>query len=242
MTQRTNPASNTPSRRRFLRHAVAGAGATAAAALGGKSTGAAPAADQDSTRAIAPIRVPAEFAASTSAAPKPFAFPMTGAQVFARACKEEGVAALFACPGNYPVIHAIASAGIPAFGGRHEGSMAHAADAFIRVTGELAATSGTEGPGFTDMICAIACANAARTPLLVLASNMSMFNEDTEAGIQLGEVLQEALALALPTRVVCADTEACDKRTDALLTPARAESPFSVLMGFVPGRGGKAES
>ena len=27
---------------------------------------------------------------------------MTGAQVFARACKEEGVAALFACPGNYP--------------------------------------------------------------------------------------------------------------------------------------------
>jgi thiamine pyrophosphate-dependent acetolactate synthase large subunit-like protein len=36
------------------------------------------------------------------------------------------------------------------------------------------------------MICAIACANAARTPLLVLASNMSMYQEDTEAGIQLG--------------------------------------------------------
>ena len=111
---------------------------------------------------------------------------MTGAQVFARACKEEGVAALFACPGNYPVIHALASAGIPAYGGRHEGSMAHAADAFIRVTGEIAVASGTEGPGFTDMICAIACANAARTPLLVVASNMSIGMEDTEAGIQLG--------------------------------------------------------
>ena len=36
------------------------------------------------------------------------------------------------------------------------------------------------------MICAIACANAARTPLLVLASNMAIFQEDTEAGIQLG--------------------------------------------------------
>ena len=36
------------------------------------------------------------------------------------------------------------------------------------------------------MICAIAGANAARTPLLVLASNMSMAQEDTEAGIQLG--------------------------------------------------------
>src|SRR4029450_6603416 len=64
--------------------------------------------------------------------------------------------------------------------------MAHAADAFIRSTGEIAVCSGTEGPGFTDMICAIACANAARTPLLVLASNMSIYQEDTEAGIQLG--------------------------------------------------------
>jgi thiamine pyrophosphate-dependent acetolactate synthase large subunit-like protein len=80
----------------------------------------------------------------------------------------------------------MASAGIPAFGGRHEGSMAHAADAFIRVTGEIAVASGTEGPGFTDMICAIACANAARTPLLIVASNMSIGAEDTEGGIQLG--------------------------------------------------------
>ena len=135
---------------------------------------------------MAPIRVPAEFAAAANAAPLTFSFPMTGAQVFARACKEEGVAALFACPGNYPIIHAIASCGIPAYGGRHEGSMAHAADAFIRVTGEIAVASGTEGPGLTDMTCAIACANAARTPLLVVASNMSIGAEDTEAGIQLG--------------------------------------------------------
>jgi thiamine pyrophosphate-dependent acetolactate synthase large subunit-like protein len=110
---------------------------------------------------------------------------MTGAQVFARACREEGVAALFCCPGNYGVIHAIAGTGIPTYSGRHEGSMTHAADAFIRVTGEIAIASGTEGPGFTDMICGIACANAARTPLLVVASNMALFQEDTEAGIQL---------------------------------------------------------
>ena len=94
---------------------------------------------------------------------------MTGAQVFARVCKEEGLAALFCCPGNYNVVNAIAQEGIPTYSGRHEGSMCHAADAFIRVTGEVAAASGTEGPGFTDMICAIAAANAARSPLLVLA-------------------------------------------------------------------------
>ena len=126
------------------------------------------------------------MAAATGVRGRDYTFPMTGAEVFAKACKGEGVGALFCCPGNYTVIHALASAGIPAFGGRHEGSMAHAADAFIRSTGELAIASGTEGPGFTDMICAIACANAARTPLLVVASNMAMGQEDTEAGIQLG--------------------------------------------------------
>ena len=174
-------------RRSFLQKAIAGAGATAAAALGSPTR-----AQQGSQNLpasasnVPPIRVPAEFAAAANAAPVTFSFPMTGAQVFARACKEEGVAALFACPGNYPIIHAIASSGIPAYGGRHEGSMAHAADAFIRVSGEIAVASGTEGPGFTDMICAIACANAARTPLLVVASNMSIGAEDTEGGIQLG--------------------------------------------------------
>jgi acetolactate synthase-1/2/3 large subunit len=166
---------------------VTGAGATAALgtatlAAGGGSA----AANADAASPGSGIRVPPEFAEASKVPVTPPEFPMTGAQVFARACKEEGVAALFTCPGNYSVVHAIAAAGIPAFGGRHEGSMAHAADAFIRITGELAMASGTEGPGFTDMICAIAAANAARTPLLVLASNMALSQEDTEAGIQLG--------------------------------------------------------
>ena len=164
------------SRRNFLRKTVTGAGATAAVAAAGQAV-----------RAADPsVTIPAEFGAAAAAAPRPLEFPMSGAEVFARACKDEGVAALFCCPGNYNIVHALASAGVPAYGGRHEGSMAHAADAFIRVAGEIAVCSGTEGPGFTDMICAIACANAARTPLLVVASNMSLNQEDTEAGIQLG--------------------------------------------------------
>jgi thiamine pyrophosphate-dependent acetolactate synthase large subunit-like protein len=164
------------SRRNFLRKTVTGAGATAAVAVAGQTAHAADPA----------VTIPSEFAAASSTAPRRLEFPMTGAEVFARACKEEGVAALFCCPGNYNVVHALAATGVPSFGGRHEGSMAHAADAFIRVTGEIAISSGTEGPGFTDMICAIACANAARTPMLVVASNMSLNQEDTEAGIQLG--------------------------------------------------------
>lgn len=180
MKRRDAPRSVT--RRHFLKDTVTGAAATAALAGGTASAQSAP----GESGGGAGIKIPSEFGAAATAKGKDYTFPMSGAEVFAKACKDEGVAALFCCPGNYTVIHALASAGIPAYGGRHEGSMAHAADAFIRSTGELAVASGTEGPGFTDMICAIAAANAARTPLLVVASNMAIAQEDTEAGIQLG--------------------------------------------------------
>ncbi len=164
------------SRRKFMTKAMAGA--TAATVLGAGEAVAAP--DEHA------IKIPDEFALAEKIAPTKAVFPMSGAQVFARVCKEEGLAALFSCPGNYSIVNAIAQEGIPTYSGRHEGAMAHAADGFCRVTGEVAAASGTEGPGFTDMINAIAAANAARSPVLVLASNMTIRNEDTEAGIQLG--------------------------------------------------------
>lgn len=168
------------SRRKFITRAMAGAGATTVIGFGENRADAAMAAEDR------PIKVPDEFAQAAKASPVKVAFPMTGAQVFARLCKEEGLAALFSCPGNYSIVNAIALEGIPTYSGRHEGAMCHAADGFCRVTGEIAAASGTEGPGFTDMINAIAAANAARSPVLVLASNMTIANEDTEAGIQLG--------------------------------------------------------
>jgi thiamine pyrophosphate-dependent acetolactate synthase large subunit-like protein len=58
------------------------------------------------------------------------------------------------------------------------------------------------------MICAIACANAARTPLLIVASNMSIGAEDTEGGIQLGDqqpttegLKKDGKRLIIPRRV-----------------------------------------
>lgn len=137
---------------------------------------------------IPSIRIPKEIPAALVEEAKPGSFEgkgMTGAEVFAKLCKEEELAALFCCPGNYTVINAIAAAGVPAYGGRTEGAMCAAADGFSRVTGEVTATSGTEGPGFTHMIMNIAAANAARTPLLVLASNMQLAGEDREQFIQI---------------------------------------------------------
>ncbi len=175
------------SRRDFLRKSAAGVGAAVAA---GASAGAF-AADEvklgDVT--IPSIRIPDDFSASLGEAPAPGKFAgrgMSGAEVFAQVCVKEDLAALFCCPGNYTVINALAAAGIPSYGGRMEGSMCAMADGFSRATGEVVATSGTEGPGLTNMIMNIAAANAARTPLLVLASNMMIAGDDREAFIQTG--------------------------------------------------------
>jgi thiamine pyrophosphate-dependent acetolactate synthase large subunit-like protein len=141
------------------------------------------------TGGIPSISIPKEVPSTLTEPAKPGSFEgkgMTGAEVFAKLCKEEDLAAMFCCPGNYTVINAIAAAGIPSYGGRTEGAMCAAADGFSRVTGEATACSGTEGPGFTHMIMNIASASAARTPLLVLASNMQIAGDDREQFIQTG--------------------------------------------------------
>lgn len=216
--KRSSKRERTKSRRTFMRQAVLGSAGATAAAFGGAE--AARAAEEDAK----PITIPSEFEQAKRAPLEPVDFPMSGAQVFARACKEEGVEALFCCPGNYDVVHAIANTGIPTYSGRHEGSLCHAADAFCRATGEVAATSGTEGPGFTAMIGAISAANSARSPILVLASNKTIFSEDTEQGIQ--DQYQQPL------------TEGIKKYGKRLITPARtweyAGYAFRQLRSGVP--------
>jgi thiamine pyrophosphate-dependent acetolactate synthase large subunit-like protein len=173
------------SRRSFLKTAAIGAAAVAASTVGKSSQAAA------ATEGGNPIQLPKEYPVSLAAPLPKVDFPMTGSVVFAKACKAEGLAALFLSPGNYDVTHAITNEGIPTWSGRHEGSMAHACDGFIRLTGEVAACSGTEGPGFTNMICAIAEAHAARSPMLVLASNMQLVGEDAEQGLQMSSPYQQ---------------------------------------------------
>jgi thiamine pyrophosphate-dependent acetolactate synthase large subunit-like protein len=109
---------------------------------------------------------------------------LTGAQVFANLCKDEDLAAMFCAAGNYYIVNEIAQVGIPSYGGRTEGGMCAAADGFIRATGEVAACSGTEGPGIAHMIMNIATAHYANSPLLVLASNRTLIQEDSNKGIQ----------------------------------------------------------
>jgi thiamine pyrophosphate-dependent acetolactate synthase large subunit-like protein len=214
--------TNAPvSRRDFLAKSVVGAGAAAV-------LGATDAAAGDAAANMPPIRVADQFTKSINEAPITFEFGengLTGAEVFARVCKMEGLAALFCCPGNYPMINAISATGIPAYGGRIEDIMCAAADGFSRVTGEVAATSGTEGPGFTNMIMSIASAQRAHSPVLVLASNMAMSNEDRLGGIQ--QMYQQPI------------TEGIKKYGKRITIPNRiheyAQHAFRELKSGVPG-------
>lgn len=181
--ERTHDDIHSPSRRNFMRLAGAGIGVAAT----GLSVNSLAADASPSSNDIPSIRLADAFKASLAEAPTESSFSgagMTGAEVFAQLCKKEELAALFCCPGNYTIINALAAAGIPTYGGRTEGSMCAMADGFSRATGEVVATSGTEGPGFTHMLMNIAAANAARTPLLVLASNATLAGEDRETFIQ----------------------------------------------------------
>jgi thiamine pyrophosphate-dependent acetolactate synthase large subunit-like protein len=168
----------TLSRRDFVKTAAIGAGVAAAAVTAGKPSIA-------QAQAGLEIKTPEDWKISRAAPLPKIDYPMNGAAVFAKVCKDEGLGAILCAPGNYTIVHALVDAGIPAYGGRDEGAMASAADGFVRASGVVAACSGTEGPGFALMIEAMASANAARSPMLLLASNMRMGREDTEAGIQL---------------------------------------------------------
>ena len=53
------------------------------------------------------------------------------------------------------------------------------------VTGEIAVCSGTEGPGFTDMISAIACGERRAHAAARHCQQHGDGQEDTESGIQL---------------------------------------------------------
>ncbi len=71
-----------------------------------------------------------------------------------------------------------------------------------------------------------------------LAPDLELGAEDLDVGwyrhgvLDLGDVLREALALAVPARTTCTDTAGCDARTDVLLRregPDEARSAFAVL-------------
>ncbi|MCG3172590.1 MAG: Acetolactate synthase large subunit IlvG [Myxococcota bacterium] len=93
-----------------------------------------------------------------------------GGRVVAKALAAENVKCLFTlCGGHIQSIYdGCIDEGIRVVDTRHEQSAAHAADGWSRVTGEVGVAAVTAGPGVTDAVTAVANAQRAGVPMVLI--------------------------------------------------------------------------
>lgn len=100
---------------------------------------------------------------------------ISGADLFVKALKEEGVDTLFAYPGGQAVDLFDALYGeedIDVILPRHEQALVHAADGYARSSGKVGVCLVTSGPGATNMVTGIATANYDSVPLVCFSGQV----------------------------------------------------------------------
>lgn len=108
-----------------------------------------------------------------------------GGRVIARALKNEGVDTLFTLTGGHilPILDGCVAEGLRVVDLRHEQAVAHAAEAYGRLTGQIGVAAVTAGPGVTDAVTAIANAHFAGTPMLILGGR-HLLRQELKGGLQ----------------------------------------------------------
>jgi acetolactate synthase-1/2/3 large subunit len=93
-------------------------------------------------------------------------------EAIGRSLTEHGVRAVFGVvgSGNFHFTQAMVADGARFVAARHEGGAASMADAYARMSGEVAVLSLHQGCGYTNALTGITEAAKSRTPLLVLAA------------------------------------------------------------------------
>ncbi|MEV1067743.1 thiamine pyrophosphate-binding protein [Streptomyces sp. NPDC050263] len=128
---------------------------------------------------------------------------MKVAEAVGRALSAAGVRQVFGVvgSGNFHLTNAMVAAGSNFVAARHEGGAATMADAYARVSGALTALSVHQGPGLTNALTGIAEAAKSRTPLLVLAADVTAPRSNFHIG---QEALADAVG-AVPMRITSAE-------------------------------------
>ncbi|MFF4029720.1 thiamine pyrophosphate-binding protein [Streptomyces sviceus] len=100
---------------------------------------------------------------------------MKVAEAVGRALHTAGIEQVFGVvgSGNFHLTNAMIAAGARFVAARHEGGAATMADAYARVSGTVAAVSVHQGPGLTNALTGITEAAKSRTPLVVLAAEVT---------------------------------------------------------------------
>ena len=111
----------------------------------------------------------------------------TGARLIVDLLEDRGVEVCFGLPGvhNLALWEALRDSPIRLIGVRHEQAAAYAADGYARATGRLGVAITTTGPGAANTLGAVGEAWAARSPVLVIATDIpsTLRRPDTYRGV-----------------------------------------------------------
>ncbi|MFF3437052.1 thiamine pyrophosphate-binding protein [Streptosporangium sp. NPDC002721] len=133
---------------------------------------------------------------------------MNVAEVVGRTLASLGVSTAFGVvgSGNFHVTNALVAYGARYVAARHEGGAATMADAYARLSGEVAVLSVHQGPGLTNAMTGIAEAAKSRTPLVVLAGEVT----EPRSNFFVDQAALAGAVGAVPLRIVSAETAAAD--------------------------------
>src|SRR5437016_2355161 len=107
----------------------------------------------------------------------------TGSELFVQTIQQLGISELFTLVGDHlnEVLVVAARSGIRIIDMRHESGVAHAADAYARVTRRPALSLVTGGPGHTNSLTGIATSWLAASPLIAISGATNTALAEKEA-------------------------------------------------------------
>ncbi|MBK8169021.1 MAG: acetolactate synthase [Sandaracinaceae bacterium] len=169
---------------------------------------------------------------------------MHGGRIVARAFKAEGVSHVFTlCGGHIQNIYdGCLDEGIRVVDVRHEQTAGHAADGWARVTGKPGVALVTAGPGVTDVVTAVANAQRAGVPMIVIggagpATYKHMGSLQDMDHVELMRPITKWSATVPETRRLEEFvTTAFRVATTGVPGPVFLEMPIDVLMNFANDR------
>ncbi len=178
--------------------------------------------------------------------------PETVSHAIARLVAARGLERVYGLPGGHvkPIWDELDRAGVRIVSTRHECAAVHMAQAEADLTGELAVAVVTTGPGLTNAVTGIACADAAHSPLLVISAippaaqaGMGALEEAPQVGI-VAPVTRLARTVADPRHALGALDLAISRAIgdEGPPGPAYLDFPADVLRALVPPPYGREEA
>jgi thiamine pyrophosphate-dependent acetolactate synthase large subunit-like protein len=168
--------------------------------------------------------------------------PATGADLLVSALEAAGVEVVFGLPGvhNLPLWRSLAGSRIRLVTVRHEQTAAYAADGYARSTGRVGVALTTTGPGAANTLGALGEAWAARSPVVVIATDIpstirrpgayrGALHEMTDQGAMFAPLVKQVLKVTSPQECGPVLGRALAEAASAPARPVYVEIPTDFL-------------